>query len=136
MQVNNINHHKPTYNFTLYQPTLLQLLSIPLDSTAKQCYTTNQTSVRCLAGFQHLRQLHKLKYKLNKLIYSNHTRLNYHTYINTYINITQQYISYYYIKLDPNYDNYIIAYNSITYNYISCTLKTQSINILHIHYTI
>lgn len=46
--------HQPTYNQALYQPTLLQLLSIPLDSTAKPCYTTKQTSVRCLADFQRL----------------------------------------------------------------------------------
>ena len=129
-------HSKPTYNLTLYQTTHPQLLPIPLDSTAKPCYTTNQTSVRCLADFQHLQLLHKLKYKLNKLIHSNHTRSSYQTYINTYKSITRQYISYYHAKLDPNYNNYIITYTTITYNYIPCTRTTPPINILHIHYTI
>lgn len=125
-QQNNIFFitHKPTYNSNLYKTTHPQLLSIPLDNTIKPCYTTNQTSVRCLADFQHLQQIHKLKYKLNKLIYSNHTRSNYHTYINTYTNITRQYISYYHTKLDPNYYNQISACNSITYNYTQHTPMT------------
>lgn len=72
-------HSQQTYNLTLYQTIHPQLLSIPLDNTIKPCYTTKQTSVRCLADFQHLQQIHKLKYKLNKLIYSNHTRSSYHT---------------------------------------------------------